>query len=91
MEVALEAGAEDVVANEDGSIEVLTAPTGDLTTVKEALEAAGLKPVVAEITMKALNETDVGGDDAVKFQKMLDMLDDLDDVQDVYTSAILPE
>ncbi|HNI08297.1 MAG TPA: YebC/PmpR family DNA-binding transcriptional regulator, partial [Thiobacillaceae bacterium] len=52
---------------------------------------AGLKPVVAEITMKALNETDVGGDEAVKFQKMLDMLDDLDDVQDVYTSAILPE
>nr|HNH90463.1 YebC/PmpR family DNA-binding transcriptional regulator [Thiobacillaceae bacterium] len=91
MEVALEAGAEDVIANDDGSIEVLTAPTGDLTTVKEALESAGLKPVVAEITMKALNETDVGGDEAVKFQKMLDMLDDLDDVQDVYTSAILPE
>jgi len=91
MEVALEAGAEDVVTNDDGSIEVVTAPTGDLTTVKEALEAAGFKPVIAEITMKALNETEVEGDTAVKFQKMLDMLDDLDDVQEVYTSAILPE
>jgi YebC/PmpR family DNA-binding regulatory protein len=91
MEIALEAGAEDVIANEDGSIEVLTAPTNDLATVKEALEAAGIKPAMAEITMKALNETEVGGDDAVKYQKMLDMLDDLDDVQDVYTAAILPE
>jgi YebC/PmpR family DNA-binding regulatory protein len=91
MEIALEAGAEDVIGNEDGSIEVLTAPTADLATVKEALEKAGLKPVVAEITMKALNEAEVGGDDAAKYQKMLDMLDDLDDVQDVYTAAILPE
>ncbi len=91
MEVALEAGAEDVLANDDGSIEVLTAPNNDLATVKEALEAAGLKPVMAEITMKPLNETEVLGDDAVKFQKMLDMLDDLDDVQDVFTSAVLPE
>ncbi len=91
MEIALEAGAEDVVSNDDGSIEVLTAPTGDLATVKEALEAAGLKPAVAEITMKALNETEVGTDDAAKFRKMLDMLDDLDDVQEVYTAAILPE
>ncbi len=91
MEIALEAGAEDVVSNDDGSIEVLTAPTGDLATVKEALEAAGLKPAVAEITMKALNETEVGTDDAAKFQKMLDMLDDLDDMQEVYTAAILPE
>ena len=91
MEIALEAGAEDVVSDEDGSIEVLTAPTNDLTTVKEALEAAGLKPVLAEITMKALNETEVTGDDAVKYQKMLDMLDDLDDVQEVYTAAILPD
>lgn len=90
MEVALEAGAEDVIGNEDGSIEVITAPTTDLDTVKEALVAAGLEPVAAEITMKALNETEVGGEDAVKFQKMLDMLDDLDDVQEVYTAAILP-
>ncbi|MBI5329069.1 MAG: YebC/PmpR family DNA-binding transcriptional regulator [Betaproteobacteria bacterium] len=91
MEAALEAGAEDVMVNDDGSIEVLTAPTGDLATVKEALEKAGLKPVMAEVVMKAENETEVGADDVVKFQKMLDMLDDLDDVQEVYTSAILPD
>jgi YebC/PmpR family DNA-binding regulatory protein len=91
MEVALEAGAEDVVSNEDGSIEVITAPTNDLATVKEALDAAGLTTVMAEVAMKALNETEVSGDDALKFQKMLDMLDDLDDVQEVFTSAILPD
>jgi len=91
MEVALEAGAEDVVSNEDGSIEVITAPNNDLATVKEALDAAGFTTVMAEVAMKALNETEVAGDDAVKFQKMLDMLDDLDDVQEVFTSAILPD
>jgi transcriptional/translational regulatory protein YebC/TACO1 len=91
MDVALEAGAEDVIANEDGSIEIITAPTGDFATVKESLEKAGFKPALAGVVMKALNETDVVGDDAVKFQKMLDMLDDLDDVQEVYISAILPE
>jgi YebC/PmpR family DNA-binding regulatory protein len=91
MEIAIDAGAEDVVSNDDGSIEILTAPNNDLTTVKERLEGAGYQPVVAEIAMKALNESEVSGDDAVKFQKMLDMLDDLDDVQEVYTSAILPE
>ncbi len=91
MEIALEAGAEDVVANEDGSIEILTAPNNDLAAVNDALEAAGITPVQAEIAMKALNETEVGGDDAVKFQKMLDMLDDLDDVQEVFTSALLPD
>ncbi len=91
MEVALEAGAEDVITHEDGSIEVLTAPNNDLATVKEALDAAGLTTVMAEIAMKALNETEVSGDDVLKFNKMLDMLDDLDDVQEVFTSAILPE
>ena len=91
MEVALDSGAEDVMSNEDGSIEVTTAPNSDLATVKEALDAAGLTTVMAELAMKALNETDVSGDDAVKFQKMLDMLDDLDDVQEVFTSAILPD
>lgn len=90
MEIALEAGAEDVILQDDGSIEVLTAPTNDLSTVKEALEAAGFKPVIAEITMKPLNETEVTGEDAVKFQKLLELLDDLDDVQEVYTAAILP-
>ncbi len=91
MEVALEAGAEDVINNEDGSIEVITAPYNDLTTVKEALEKAGLKVEFAETVMKPLNETEVAGDDAVKFRKMLDMLDNLDDVQEVYTAAILPD
>jgi len=91
MEIALEAGAEDVVVNDDDSIEVITAPTNDLVTVEEALVAAGLKPAAAGITMKPLNETEVAGDDAAKYQKMLDMLDDLDDVQEVYTAAILPE
>ncbi len=91
MEVALESGAEDVVGNEDGSVEVLTAPYNDLTTVKEALEQAGLQVEFAETVMKPLNETEVAGDDAVRFQKMLDMLDVLDDVQEVYTAALLPE
>ncbi len=66
-------------------------PNNDLATVKEALDAAGLTTVMAEIAMKALNETEVSGDDVLKFNKMLDMLDDLDDVQEVFTSAILPE
>lgn len=90
METALEAGAEDIVTDEDGSIEVLTAPN-DFVAVKEALEAAGLKPAMAEITMKPLNEVEFAGDDAVKMQKILDMLEDLDDVQDVYTTAIMEE
>ncbi|HWU66665.1 MAG TPA: YebC/PmpR family DNA-binding transcriptional regulator [Methylophilus sp.] len=90
MEVALEAGAEDVITDEDGSIEVITAP-GDFVTVKEALEAAGLKAVMAQVTMKSLNEVVFTGDDAVKMQKILDMLEDLDDVQDVYTSAVIEE
>ena len=90
MEVALEAGAEDVVTNDDGSIEVIT-PPGDFVTVKEAMEAAGLKAVLAEVTMKAMNEVEFTGDDAVKMQKILDALEDLDDVQDVYTSAVIEE
>lgn len=90
MEAALEAGAEDVISNDDGSIEVITAP-GDFATVKEALEKAGLKVVLAEVTMKASTETVFTGDDAIKMQKLLDALDDLDDVQDVYTSAVIEE
>jgi len=90
MEVALEAGAEDVVTNDDGSIEVIT-PPADFVAVKEAMEAAGLKAVLAEVTMKAMNEVEFTGDDAVKMQKILDALEDLDDVQDVYTSAVLEE
>ncbi len=90
MEAALEAGAEDVVTDEDGSIEVITAPN-DFITVKEAMEAAGLKAVVAEVLMKPNMETVFTGDDAIKMQKILDALEDLDDVQDVYTSAVIEE
>jgi YebC/PmpR family DNA-binding regulatory protein len=90
MEVALEAGAEDIINNDDGSIEVITTPA-DFSAVKEALEAGGLDAVLAEVTMKADNETVFTGDDAVKMQKLLDALDDLDDVQEVYTSAVIEE
>lgn len=86
MEVALEAGAEDVVTDEDGAIEVLTAP-GDFEAVKNALETAGLKPDVAEVTMRAENTIALQGDDAERMQKLLDVLEDLDDVQDVYHNA----
>ncbi len=90
MEAALEAGAEDVLSNDDGSIEVITAPN-DFEAVKEALEKAGLKAEMAEVTMKPDNETVLTGDDAVRMQKLLDALDDLDDVQEVYTSAVMEE
>ena len=90
MEVALEAGAEDVVTDDDGAIEVITAP-GDFEAVKNALEAAGLKPEVAEVTMRAENTIDVTGEDAAKMQKLLDVLEDLDDVQEVYHNASLSE
>ena len=88
MEVALEAGAEDVITDDDGAIEVLTAP-GDFEAVKEALEAAGLQAEVAEVTMRAENSIELAGDDAQKMQKLLDMLEDLDDVQNVYHNAEL--
>lgn len=90
MEAALEAGAEDVITDEDGSIEVITAP-GDFTAVKEALAAAGLKPVLAEVTMKPDSETVFSGDEGAKMQKLLDALEDLDDVQEVYTTAVIEE
>ena len=90
MEVALEAGAEDVITNDDGSIEVIT-PPADFVAVKEALEAAGLKAVMGEVTMKPDAEVVFTGDDAIKMQKILDALEDLDDVQDVYTSAVIEE
>lgn len=90
MDAAIEAGAEDVATNEDGSIEVLTAPN-DLATVKEALEGAGFKPEFAEVLQKPLNETELTGEDAEKMQKLLDALESLDDVQEVYTSAVFDE
>lgn len=86
MEVALDAGADDVVTDEEGAIEVLTAP-GAFEAVKNALEAAGLKPEVAEVTMRAENTIELQGDDAERMQKLLDVLEDLDDVQDVYHNA----
>ena len=88
MEAALDAGAEDVIAGEDGSIEVITAPT-DFETVKAALEAAGLKPEVAEVTMRAENNIDLTGEDAARMQKLLDVIEDLDDVQDLYHNALI--
>lgn len=90
MDAAIEAGAEDVATNEDGSIEVVTGP-GDFLNVKEALEAAGFKAEFAEVTMKPLNESELAGEDAVKMQKLLDALESLDDVQEVYTTAVMDE
>ena len=88
MEVALEAGAEDVIAGEDGSIEVLTPPT-EFEAVKNALEASGLKPEIAEVTMRAENTVELSGEDAQRMQKLLDVIEELDDVQDVYHNAEL--
>jgi len=88
MEVALESGAEDVITDDDGAIEVITA-VADFEAVKNALEAAGLTPDDAEVTMRAENPIEVAGDDAVRMQKLLDALEDLDDVQDVYHNAEL--
>ncbi|MFX1680847.1 YebC/PmpR family DNA-binding transcriptional regulator [Mitsuaria sp. CC2] len=90
MEVALEAGAEDVLTDDDGAIEVLTSPA-DYEAVKNALEAAGLKPEIAEVTMRAENTIELAGEDAARMQKLLDVIEDLDDVQDVYNNASLSE
>ena len=90
MEVALEAGAEDVITDDDGAIEVLTAP-GDFEAVKIALVAAGLKPEVAEVTMRAENPIEMTGEDGVRMQKLLDVIEDLDDVQDLYHNALIAE
>ncbi|MFW9595604.1 MAG: YebC/PmpR family DNA-binding transcriptional regulator [Macromonas sp.] len=90
MEIALEAGAEDVVTDDDGAIEVLTSPT-DFEAVKNALQAAGLVPEVAEVTLRADNTIALSGDDAVKMQKLLDVLEDLDDVQNVFHNAEINE
>src|SRR5262245_38677838 len=86
MEVALESGAEDVITGDDGAIEVLT-PPADFEAVKAALEAAGLKAEIAEVTMRAENPIELTGDDAARMQKLLDVIEDLDDVQDVFHNA----
>ena len=88
MEVALEAGAEDVITDDDGAIEVLTAYS-DFEAVKNALEAAGLQAEVATVTMRPENTIELDGDAAERMQKLLDVLEDLDDVQDVYHNAAL--
>jgi YebC/PmpR family DNA-binding regulatory protein len=90
MEVALEAGADDVVTHEDGSIEVLSSPH-DFEAVKAALEAAGLKPEAAEVTMRAENTVELAGEDAARMHKLLDDLEDLDDVQNVFHNAVISE
>ena len=90
MEAALDAGADDVIANEDGSIEVICVPA-DFAQVRAGLEKAGLKPEIAEITMKPVMENALAGDDAAKMRKLLDALEGLDDVQEVYTTAALDE
>ncbi len=90
MDAAIEAGADDVAGNEDGSIEVITA-ANDFMAVKDALEAAGFKPEFAEVTMKPEGETVLAGDDAVRMQKLLDALENLDDVQEIYTTAVIDE
>ena len=90
MEVAMEAGAEDVVTDEEGAIEVLTAPA-DFEAVKNALEAAGLTADMAEVTMRAENSIDLAADDAARMQKLIDVLEDLDDVQNVFHNASISE
>ncbi len=90
MDAAIEAGAEDVATNEDGSIEVITGPT-DFITVKDALAAAGFTPEFAEVTMKPEGETELAGEDAAKMQRLLDVLEGLDDVQEIYTTAVMDE
>ena len=88
MEVALDAGAQDVVTGDDGAIEVLCSPI-DFEALSAALERAGLKPEIAEVTMRAEANVDVCGDDSQRMQKLLDVIEDLDDVQNVYHNAVL--
>jgi YebC/PmpR family DNA-binding regulatory protein len=90
MEAALEAGAEDVIADDEGGFEVITDPY-EFSRIREALEKAGFAPALAEVTMKPSTSTELGGDDAAKMQKLLDALENLDDVQEVYTNAIINE
>ncbi len=90
MEAALEAGADDVLTNDDGSIEVMTDPY-QFGEVKEALEKAGFSAEFGEVTMKPLNDTELAGDDALRMQKLLDAIESLDDVQAVYSSAAMDE
>ncbi|HVW66059.1 MAG TPA: YebC/PmpR family DNA-binding transcriptional regulator [Nitrosospira sp.] len=90
MEAALEAGAEDIVTNNDKSIEVITAPY-EFVEIRKALDQAGFKAELGEVTMKPASETLLTGDEAAKMQKLLDALENIDDVQEVYTTAVIDE
>lgn len=90
MDAAIEAGAEDVLTHEDGSIEVITGPA-EFSAVRASLEKSGFKPELAEVTMKPTTENALTGDDAVRMQKLLDALEAVDDVQEVYTTAVIDE
>ncbi|MDY7538931.1 YebC/PmpR family DNA-binding transcriptional regulator [Undibacterium sp. RTI2.1] len=90
MEAALEAGADDVITDDEGGIEVLCQPY-DMSGIKDSLEKSGFVPEVAEVIMKPGTETIFAGDDAIKMQKLLDALENLDDVQEVFTNAIIEE
>jgi YebC/PmpR family DNA-binding regulatory protein len=90
MEAALESGAEDVVRNDDGSIELICAPSG-FAAVKAALGNSKLKPEVAELTMKPVSEIALSSEDAPRMRRLLEALENLDDVQDVYTTAVLDD
>jgi len=88
MEAALDAGADDVVTNDDGSLEVITGPH-DFVAVKEALVKAGFAPEYAEVTMKPTTEVEMAGEDAARMQRLIDAIESIDDVQDVYTNAVI--
>jgi len=88
MEAAIDAGAEDVITHDDGSVEVVTGPY-DFVAVKDALAKAGMKPEFAEVTMKPSTEVEFHGDDALRMQKLLDAIEAIDDVQEVYTTAVI--
>ena len=90
MEAALDAGAEDIIVNDDRSVEVITAPY-EFVAIRGALERAGFKAELAEVTMKPANETALTGDDAARMQKLLDALENIDDVQEVYTTAVMDD
>ena len=90
MEKAIELGADDVISNDDGSIEIITKPT-DFLSVKEGFDEAAIKYELAEVTMKPDTEVELNGSDAEKMQKILDALDDLDDVQEVYSNVVIEE
>ena len=90
MEIAIDAGAEDIESNEDGSIEIITNPT-DFLNVKESLVAEGINPEIAEVTMRASASVSIGVKHAESMLKLLDVLEDLDDVQAVHSNAEIPD